>query len=534
VKLLEVIKLIPGYDPFRDAGDCVFDAAAAQLAIDFFPECLTHVKAKWAGKPLQLEPWQQAIIANLFGWKRPDGTRRYREALIYVPRKNGKTAICAGLALLLLFCDGEKGAEIYSAAAEEGQARLAWTMAKQMVLQEPYLASRAKIYGGAIVYEQMASTYKPLSADADTKHGFSTHAAIVDELHVHKNRDLLDVLITSTGARTQPLIIEITTADYARPGSICNEKHEYASKVRDGIIADASFLPVIYEAKPEDDWTKPETWAKANPNLGVSISHEYLARECKRAQDTPGYENTFKRLHLNIITEQASRWLSMERWDAAAPRRPLEQLAGADCFGGLDLSSTTDLAALVLSFPDDAGGFDLLPVFWIPGDSAIERELRDRVPYPAWIAQGIIRQTEGDVVDYDVIRRDINELAKLYHIRELAIDRWNAQQITTQLQGDGIEVVPFGQGYHSMSPASKEFEKLVLAGELRHAANPVLRWMASNVALETDAAGNIKPSKKRSTERIDGIVAAIMAIGRATVAQGDGRSVYSERGIDTL
>lgn len=535
MKLAEIIRLIPGYDPFRDAGACRFDEAAAQLSIDFFHECLTHTKGKWAGNPLLLEPWQQAIIGNLFGWKRPDGTRRYREALIYLPRKNGKTQLCAGIATLVLFCDGEPGAEIYSAAADEEQAKIAFTMAKQMVLQEPQLASRAKIVGKAIVYEPLVSSYKPISSIADTKHGASTSLALVDELHVHHDRELLDVLITSTGARAQPLIIELTTADYQRPGSICNEKHEYASKVRDGLIDDPSFLPVIYEAAREDDWTAEATWRKANPNLGVSISLDYLARECKRAQETPGYENTFKRLHLNIITEQASRWLAMERWDAAGDgQRSLEQLAGADCFAAYDLSSNTDLSALILLFPDADGFFDVHPFFWIPGDSALIREKRDRVPYPVWVRQGLIRQTEGNVVDYDVIRRDIVELGGRFKIREVAYDPWGATQLATQLQGDGFDMVPFRQGYGSLSPAAKAFEAHVLDGRLRHGRNPVLRWMASNVAIETDAAGNIKPSKRRSTEKIDGIVSTVMALGRAVVAQGDSRSVYSNRGVDIL
>jgi phage terminase large subunit-like protein len=535
VTLAEIILLIPGYDPHRDAGDCVFDEAAAQMALDFFPECLTHTKGKWAGRPLVLEPWQQAIIANLFGWKRPDGTRRYREALIYLPRKNGKTQICAGIATFVLFCDGEPGAEIYSAAADEDQAKIAFNMAKQMVLQEPQLAARAKIVGKSIVYEALVSSYKPISSIADTKHGASTSLALIDELHVHKDRELLDVLITSTGARTQPLIVELTTADYQRPGSICNEKHEYASKVRDGVIDDPSFLPVIYEATREDDWTAEATWRKANPNLGISIGLDYMARECKRAQETPGYENTFKRLHLNIITEQASRWLALDRWDACRPQRTLEELEGEPCLAALDLAATTDIAALLLLFHDEAtGDFDAHAFFWIPGDSAIAREKRDRVPYPVWIKQGLIRQTEGDVTDYDVIRRDINELRERFNVRECAIDRWSAAQITTQLQGDGLDVVPFGQGYASMSPAAKELEKHVLAGQIRHGGNPVLRWMASNVAIETDAAGNIKPSKKKSTERIDGIVALTMALGRAVVAKGEERSVYEDRGIDAV
>jgi hypothetical protein len=287
------------------------------------------------GEAAVLEPWQQAIVANLFGWKRPDGTRRFREALIYLPRKNGKTQICAGLATYVLFCDGEPGAEIYSAAADEDQAKIAFTMAKQMVLQEPQLASRAKIVGKAIVYEPLVSSYKPISSIADTKHGASRRMALIDELHVHKDRDLVDVLITSTGARAQPLIIHLTTADYQRPGSICNEKHEYASKVRDGLIDDPSFLPVIYEASREDDWTKPRRPGGRPTRTSASRSPSTTWRASASApRRRPGYENTFKRLHLNIITEQASRWLAMERWDAGAASAAARAARRPDCFAG--------------------------------------------------------------------------------------------------------------------------------------------------------------------------------------------------------
>jgi phage terminase large subunit-like protein len=531
----KIIMGIPGYDCMATAGDCWFDAQAAARALGFFADCIKHVKGERAGHPFVLEPWQQSIVANMFAWKRPDGTRRYREVLIYVPRKNGKSTLLGGMVLMFLFCDGERGAELYSAAADRDQAALVYDQAKGMVLQEPELSSRARVYatGKSIVYGAMGSTYKAISAEAGTKHGYNTHFAVIDELHAQPNRDLVDVLMTSTGARRQPMVVHITTADYQRPDSICNEKHDYASKVRDGVIEDRSFLPVIYEAKRGDDWTDPKVWSKANPNLGISVSLEYIQRECQRAQDTPGYENTFKRLHLNMITEQAERWLAMERWDACSA--PLPELDGLPCFAGLDLATTTDIAALVLDFPLEGGRHVWLPFFWVPRDNAIKREKKDRVPYSVWIRDGLVRVTEGDVIDYDVIRRDIGEIGKRYNIRELAIDRWSATQITTQLTGDGLTVVPFGQGFASMSGPSKELEKLVLSQQLQHGGNPVLRWMASNVAIDGDAAGNIKPSKKRSTEKIDGIVAGVMGLGRAIVADPKfGKSVYDLRGLSTV
>lgn len=509
----DLLRQIPGYDPYATAGGCRFDDQAARRALDFFPRFLTHVKGALARQPFILEPWQQAIIANLFGWKRPDGTRRYREAFVFVPRKNGKSILIAGIVNLFLFTDNEPGAEVYSAAAEREQARLVFEMARGMIENSPELLKRASLYKYSIVVG--SGSYKAISADAHTKHGFNTHLAVIDELHAQHDRELVDVLSTSTGARRQPLILHITTSDFERPGSICNEKHDYAGKVRDGIIHDNSFLPVIYEASRDDDWTLPETWAKANPNLGVSVSEEYLRRECEKAQETPAYENTFKRLHLNIRTEQDIRWLAMEKYDACDAELP--ELDGRQCYAGLDLANTKDVAALVLAFQVDEC-YALLPRFWVPEESIAERSRRDRVPYDIWAKQGWITATPGNVIDYEYIRQTVNELGKRYQILEIAADRWNATQLIQQLAGDGFTIFPFGQGFKDMTAPTKQFDTLVTSGRLIHGANPVLRWMASNTSVEQDAAGNLKPSKKKSSEKIDGIVAAVMALGRAMVA----------------
>ena len=301
------LRLIPGYDPFTAAGDCTFDEDAAKHAVGFFEDCLTHVKGELAGQYVLLAPWQQAVVGNLFGWKRPDGTRRYREAFIFVPRKQGKTLIASGLALYSFFCDGEPGAEIYCAAADRDQAKLLWDVARRQIMAEPVLANACRLYQHSIVIDSMGSSFKAISADAHTKHGYNSHFVVVDELHAQPNSELVDVLLTSTGARRQPMVVYLSTSDFERP-SVCNQKHEYAAKVRDGIIDDPYFLPVIYEASRDDDWTDPEVWAKVNPNLGVSLSLEYLERECRRAQETPSYENTFKRLHLNIRTQSTAAW----------------------------------------------------------------------------------------------------------------------------------------------------------------------------------------------------------------------------------
>jgi len=519
----DLIRTLPGYDPFKGADDYWFDYDAANRALEFFVECVTHVKGELAGTPYLLEDHEMAITANIFGWKDKDGYRRYKECFYFVPRKNSKTTWAAGLALKVFFDDGEFGAECYCAAADKEQATLLFGQTAAMVRNYEDLDNAVTIYNAnkSIVYFPTNTSFKAISADAATKHGYNSHLVIVDELHAQPNRDLVDVLCTSTGSRKQPLIVYITTSDFERP-SICNEKHHYAAQVRDGIIDDPTFLPVIYEATLDDDWTDPETWYKANPNLGKSVSYEYIERECKRAQETPSFENTFKRLHLNIRTEQDVRWLQMHRWDQCNTDVDPDALKGRECYAGLDLSSTTDISSLCLVFPDWSETpvvYDVLSFNWIPGDNAHRRERKDRVPYIAWSNQGFVSLSPGDVIDYDAIRNKINELGEIYDIRSICIDRWAATQITTQLTGDGFDVIPFGQGFASMSAPTKELEKVVLGKQVRHGGNPVLRWSASNVTVESDAAGNLKPSKKKSTERIDPIVSMVMALGGAIAAE---------------
>lgn len=452
-----------------------------------------------------------------------------------VPTHN--TPLAAGVMNLMLFTDNERGAQIVSAAADAEQAALLYNQASGQVQLCPALDQRARITRAqnqrGILFEEQRSGYKVISAEAHTKHGQTLHAGLIDELHAQPDRELVDTLTTSTASlnRKQALILYMTTADFDRE-SICNEKHDYACQVRDGIIPDARFLPCIYEATRDDDWTSEDVWAKANPNLGVSVSLEYLRRECKKAQRIPSFQNTFKRLHLNIRTEQAERFIVMEQWDQCArPGLSLESLAGQRCFGGLDLASTRDLNALALYFPDPCA---LLIFFWIPRDSVVARSRDDNVPYDAWARDGQLRTTEGNVADYDVIRRDINDIGQQVDIQQIGIDRWNGAQLTTQLMADGFEMVQFGQGFASMSGPTKAFERLIVSERLQHEGNPVLRWNASNLAVSRDAADNLKPDKKKSSEKIDGMVASIMAVGRADAEEGEEESVYNERGFIEL
>lgn len=493
----------------------VFDCAAAERVRTFFRRFLRHSKGEWAGQSFELLDWQwEEIVAPLFGWLRPDGTRRYRRGYIEVPKKNGKSCLFSGLSLYLLLADGEPGAEIYSAAVDRDQASIVFLEAANMVEASPQLASRLQVVRSTkrIVDHRSRSLYKALSADVPAKEGLNAHAILIDELHAQKSRDLWDALRYAGASRRQPLHLAITTAGYDRH-SICWEQHEYALRVQDGTVQDLGFFGYIKAADPGDDWTDPEIWRKANPSFGMTLSAEQFAEDCQEAQQSPAKENSFRRYRLNQWTEQDVRWLSMEKWDACDGK--VENLDGRSCFAGLDLSSTTDLSALVLVFAD-ADRFDVLPFFWVPEEGARERERRDHVPYMQWIRQGYIEATPGDVVDFDVIRRRINELGQRFRIEQIALDRWNATQLATQLSGDGFEMVAFGQGYASMSAPTKKLDELVRAGKLNHGGHPVLRWMAGNVSLETDAADNWKPSKKKSIERIDGVVALIMALDQAT------------------
>ncbi len=495
-----------------------FDLASAERVRTFFRKFLCHSKGQWADQPFELLDWQWSdVVAPLFGWIRPDGTRRYRRAYLEVPKKNGKSTLLAGLSLYLLAGDREPGAEIYSAAVDRDQASIVFNEAANMVERSPQLSSRLAVIRSTkrIAFHRKHSVYRALSADVPAKEGLNAHAILIDELHAQKTRDLWDTLRYAGVSRRQPLHISITTAGFDRH-SICWEQHQYARSVLDGTVEDLSFFPFITGAEMDEDWTSESVWRKANPSFGITIDATQFAEDCEEARQSPAKENSFRRYRLNQWTEQDVRWLSLEKWDAcsAVPK----DLEGRECYAGLDLSSTTDISALVLVFPGE-DRYDVLPFFWVPEEGARNRERMDRVPYRQWIREGFIEATPGEVIDYDRIRARVNELGERFQIREIAIDRWNATQLATQLSGDGFEMVAFGQGYASMNWPTKKLEEVVLSGKLAHGANPVLRWMAGNVSIEKDAADNWKPSKKKSQERIDGIVALIMGLERATVQQ---------------
>jgi phage terminase large subunit-like protein len=485
-----------------------FDADRAQRAIGFFP-FLRHSKGEWSGTPFGLSPWQEMITANLFGWRRSDGTRRFRRAHIEIPRKNGKTTWLAGTGLYLLLPDGEPGAEVYSAATKRDQARISFSEAGRMVRASPGLRARIRVNRDSLVIPGTAAKFEPLGADSNTLDGLNVHGGLIDELHKHRTRDVFDVLDTATGSRRQPLLISITTAG-DRLESICWQEHAYAVKVLErGIDAD-EFFTYISTIDEGDDWRDEESWLKANPNLGISVKLDDLREAASKAIASPAAEAAFRRYRLNEWLQRVLRWLSMDAWLSCNPSPSPDELIGQPCFGGLDMSNSFDLTAFVLFFPLQKAA---LSWFWLPEEQMAVRVNRDRVPYDAWVREGLISTTPGNVIDAEHVRNRIVEISRRYRVLRVGFDPRFSIETAIRLGQEGIEMVAHGQGMSRMTPPSKRLEELVATRELAHGYNPVLNWMASNVVVERDAQEQMRPSKGKSTERIDGISGLVMAIG---------------------
>ena len=521
------------YKPTRFmAKSSSYNKAAADHAVNFIQH-LTHTKGKWSGEPFMLLPWQEQIIRDIFGIVKKNGYRQFNTAYIEIPKKNGKSELAAAVALKLLCADYEDGAEIYGCAADRQQASIVFDVAAAMVSNSPTLSKWCKVNKShrRIIFPAKNSYYQVLSAEAFTKHGLNVHGVIFDELHAQPNRDLFDVMTKGSGdARTQPLYFLITTAGNDT-NSICYEQHLKALDIMSGKKHDPTFYPVIYGAADEDDWTDQKVWKKANPSLSYTIDIEKVKSACNSAQETPAEENTFRQLRVNQWVTQSVRWMQMSKWEACEFDFKEEDLEGRVCYGGLDLSSTNDITAFVLVFPpeDEEDKFYILPYFWIPEENMAARVKKDRVPYDLWEKQGFITATEGNVLYYSFIEDFIIKLSERFNIVEIAYDRWGATHMVQNLQEAGLDVVPFGQGFKSMNNPTKELERLVLSKGIVHNGHPVLYWMMDNVVVDTNAAGDIKPDKKKSTEKIDGVVATVMALDRAVVnGYDDGSSVYDD------
>ena len=511
-----------------------YDKKKADRAVTFI-ENLCHTKGKWAGTPFWLLPWQEQLIRDIFGIVKPDGNRQFRTAFVEICKKVGKSELAAAVALYLLYADNEPSAEVYGAAADRQQASIVFDVAKQMVEMSPALMKRSKLMGATkrIVNYSNAGYYQVLSAEVGGKHGFSVSGLVFDEIHTQPNRQLYDVLTKgSSDARQNPLHFIITTAGNDRH-SIAYELHTKAVDILEGRRVDPTFYPVVYGLKDDEDWEDEANWYKVNPSLGYTVDIERLRDAYREAKQNPADEITFKWLRCNMWVSSTVAWIPDAIYMRGNEPIDMDALAGRDCYAGLDLSSTGDITALVLIFPprDEEEKYVLLPYFLIPEETIPRRVKANSVPYDIWEKQGYIMSTEGNVIHYDFIEKFIMDLSEKYHILEIAVDRWNATQMIQNLEGEGFTIVPFGQGFSSMSAPTKEFYRLLMEGRIIHGGNPVLRWMAGNVVIDTDPAGNIKVTKAKSKEKIDGIVAAIMALDRCIRQEGQSGSVYDERGL---
>ena len=512
-----------------------YDKAKADRAVKFI-ENLCHTKGKWAGTRFWLLPWQEQLIRDIFGIVKPDGNRQFRTAFVEICKKVGKSELAAAIALYLLYADNEPSAEVYGAAADRQQASIVFDVARQMVEMSSALMKRSKLMSATkrIVNYGNAGFYQVLSAEVGSKHGFSISGLVFDEIHTQPNRQLYDVLTKySSDARQNPLHFIITTAGNDR-NSIAFELHTKAIDILEGRRVDPTFYPVVYGLKDDEDWEDEANWYKVNPSLGYTVDIERLRDAYREAKQNPADEITFKWLRMNMWVSSTTSWIPDAIFMKGNEPIDMRLLEGRACYAGLDLSSTGDITALVLIFPPSNldEKYILVPYFWVPEETIPQRVKANSVPYDIWEKQGHLLATEGNVIHYDFIEKFICDLAEKYHILEIAVDRWNATHMIQNLEDAGFTMVPFGQGFASMSTPTKEFYRLLMEGQIVHAGHPVLRWMAGNVVIETDAAENIKVTKAKSKEKIDGIVASIMALDRCLRNQGEPQgSVYDERGL---
>lgn len=513
--------LLPGFDPWRDADGFYFDHATARHVIDFFQECLCFTNSKWAGLPWVLQPFQIAIICNTFAWKsKATGLRRFRKVLVWTARGSGKTELAAGCCLYALYCDGEPRPECLSLAGSSDQAEKVHHAASFMVAQEPELANRSRIFKRSIESTANGGAYKVINASARTKHGGSTHFAAADELHCIDDPELIDVIETSMRKRRQPILFMTSTAG-SDPESIAGEIHEYAQRVRDGVVSDPTFLPCVWEAPHDADIEDPKTWLAAQPALNVTVTEQDYRQELAKARSVPRYMATFRQLFLNQWTEAASAWVGLEDWKRCGSSIDIELLRGKRAAIGVDLSTTTDTSAAVVAV-EDGDRVVILPHIFIPNDNAAGRHLRqrrDKAPILSWINERHITATEGNVVDYGVIEQKVLDLAKLFTISEVQMDPFNATASAQRLLDAGLPVVFTRQGW-SLGQATKETERLILARSLVHANNPAFNWQVSCAAVKSDEHDNHWIVKSRSTGRVDSVVAMIMAINALRFGKG--------------
>lgn len=532
---------LAGYDSNRDGAGYWYDPEAAERPIEFIESYCTHIEGDKGGEPLVLEEWQKDFIRALFGWKRPDGRKRYEVAYLEIPRGNGKSTLCAALALYLLGCDGERGAQVYSAAASMDQAGMVFRPATVMVRQDETLLSKfiVKETPRRIIHPDTNSFYQVIPADERTTHGQTPYAVIFDELHTQPNRKLWDTMVSGLVKRSRSILIAITTAGYDK-STICYEKHDYAEKVRDGILIDPAFLPVLYGADAKDDWTSEKVWKKANPNYGVSVVPEKIRQACVRAQQNSGEENSFRRLHLNQWTEQQERYISMADWNDCRREVDWSEFAGKPCYGGLDLAKTKDLTAFVRIWVRKEDGqtkFYVRPMFFMPEEKLTRLEMDTNIPYTRWKKEGLLIATPGAETDYGFVRSHINDTNRESPIDNIGYDPWNATHLRRLLmEEDGFVMTEVRQGYLGMNEPMKFVKGCIIERNLVHDGNEMLTWNVSNLEAKQDPKENVMPVKPTDGKwkKIDGIVATITGLAVAMFDDGLGSCYQDESWQEVL
>lgn len=523
----------------RTVKGAVFDAEKVDHVLAAFAS-LRHTQGELSGQPLNPDPWQIAyIIGPVFGWVRKNEAGRYvriiRTLYVDVPRKNGKSTMCGGFAIYLTAADGEQGAQVLAAATTQAQAEYVFSPVKQLAAS-PALRGHVKALQYRIVHARTNSYFGVVSSVAEALHGANIHGAVIDELHVHKKPDLVEAIETGTGSRTQPLVVIITTADEGRPQTIYARKRRYVEQLEQGVFTDPATYGVVFAALESDDPFAEATLRKANPGFGISPTRDYLMTKAEQARNSPAELSSYLRLHLGIRTKQTTRFLDLKAWDRNAGAVDEEALAGRPCFGGLDLGSVSDLTALCWLFPrEGAPGYEALWRFWTPEESIEALDKRTAGAASLWVRQGWLQVTPGNVTDYDWVRAVVLADADKFDVSSIGYDRWNSTQLVNDLVAEDMPMVKVGQGVFSMSPALKEIQRLVLLGKrgepmLNHGNNPIMRWMVDNLAVATDPAGNVKPDKASSGDKIDGVSALANAVSEALGEQAT-RSAYDDNDL---
>lgn len=512
------------------------DRKAGNKVIKFIENFCRHTKGDLAGQNLKLLKWQKDIIMEGFGKiNRETKLRQYQTIYVEVPKKNGKSTLAAPIAKYLTCADGEPGAEVYACAGDREQARIVFGVAKEMVEKDPILSARLKTFKNSIFHPKSMSVFKVVSAEAYTKEGINVHGAIFDEMHVQPNDELYNCFVTATISRKQPMIVIITTAGVKN--TFGEQIHDYAVKVRDGIIKDPTWLSYIFSADVDDDPFLEATWKKANPMYNITLKKEKFEQLANRAKNEPTFLNAFKRYHLNIWVGSSSAFISPASWKECN-QKPinLEDYKNQKCYGGLDLASVRDIAALVLNFPNENGGNDIFCRFYIPEETLFQKDKKDHHNYENWVKDGWMITTPGNAIDYNYIENDIYEIGGIVNIDVIGFDRWNSSQIVQNLIAEGVNMSPFGMGFASMGAPTKALEKKVLEKSLNHGGNPVLSWMIDNTEIVQDPAGNIKPAKNKSKGKIDGVIGLIISLGEEITRQNDQtkQSKYNDPSKDLL